>query len=314
MLKSMPVEWESSWVGRRVSVRRVLSLTEDGREQFGDVVGDLVELRPDVALIERRGELVSVPLDSVVIVRLVPPSTAEELALEAVAARGWRPAETGELGGWLLRADHGFTRRGNSVLPLRPVGRPVGEAIEQARAWYAQRGLPLLFAVPTESRRLLDADLGERGFIPEPDVLTMTLRLPHEVAAPGGVLLADEPDDAWLGRWSRSAEAPAVARAALVRHDTVAFAAVRDGGETVAVGRGTVDEHWLGIQAVEVAPSHRRQGLGQAVVRALWAWGREHGAERSWVQVEAEEAGAVALYEQLGYLEHHAYRYRRDPE
>ena len=72
MLKLMPVEWESSWVGRRVSVRRVVALTPDGRPRFGDVVGDLVALDGDDAVIEQRGELVTVAQQTVAIARLNP--------------------------------------------------------------------------------------------------------------------------------------------------------------------------------------------------------------------------------------------------
>ncbi|MGN6608089.1 MAG: GNAT family N-acetyltransferase [Jatrophihabitans sp.] len=291
----------------------MIAVADDGRAQFGDVVGDLVDLAPDAAVVEQRGELVRIDPRTVAIARLVPPSTAEELALEAVVARGWRPAEHAELGGWQLRADQGFTKRANSVLPLRPPGLPVGEAIEQAPAWYAERGLPLLFSVPTESRRLLDADLGERGFAPELDAAVMTTRLPGTTEPADGVELTAEPDDAWLARWSRGAESPELARAVLTRHDTVVFASVRDGGATIAIGRGVVDEDWLGVFAVEVAPERRREGLARRIVQALWGWGREHGAARSYLQVEVDSEPAVALYESLGYHVHHAYRYRRDP-
>jgi hypothetical protein len=53
--------------------------------------------------------------------------------------------------------------------------------------------------------------------------------------------------------------------------------------------------------------------LGTSIVRALWAWGTEHGATRSYLQVEYDDVPAVALHESLGYREHHGYRYRRDP-
>jgi len=84
-------------------------------------------------------------------------------------------------------------------------------------------------------------------------------------------------------------------------------------GRIVAIGRGAVDDEWLGVTAVEVAPELRRQGLASAVVRALWRWGAGCGAERGYVQVSSENAAAAALYERLGYWPHHRYRCRRDP-
>ena len=156
----MPFVLEPSWLGRRVSVRRVIGRRPDGRPLFGDVVGDLVRLDASVAVIDTRDGAVEVATDSVTIARTAPPSTADELALQSIAAAGWRAAETGHLGGWLLRATGGFTGRANSVLPLGLPGMPLDDALAQARCWYAERGLPLKLLIPTEARRLLDAGLG----------------------------------------------------------------------------------------------------------------------------------------------------------
>src|SRR4051794_2308037 len=160
----MPGVLESSWVGRRVSVRRVVAREPDGRLRQGDVVGELAGLDAQTAVIEARTGLVEVPVALITAARIAPPSTADELDLEAVIADGLRPAETEALGGWILRANAGFLRRANSVLPLRQVGMPLEAALGHARGWYRSRGLPLKMQVPTEARRLLDAELGERGW------------------------------------------------------------------------------------------------------------------------------------------------------
>ncbi|SHH47426.1 Acetyltransferase (GNAT) family protein [Jatrophihabitans endophyticus] len=308
-------------MGRRVSVRRVVERSAEGRLLFGDVVGELVGLDAQTAVLDTRSGLVEVPVPYVAAARLVPASTADELALDAVAARGLRPAETGELGGWLLRADDGTVRRANSVLPRRQLGMPLDDALAQARQWYADRGLPLLIGVQAEARRLLDAELGERGWNPvgESHVMATTLRsttadVPRDTAAGVAVELTATPDDDWLALYRGGAAATAAGLALLTRHDRVVFARVRVDGRTVAVARGAVDEHWLGVMAVEVAPQHRRRGLARAVTARLWEWGREQGATRSYLQVEAANTAAVTLYERLGYWVHHDYRYREDPE
>lgn len=315
----MPNVLEQGWVGRRVSVRRVAGRGAEGQLQFADVVGDLVRLQGHLAVIETRQGPVELDVSTIALARTAPPSTGEELALQAVMGAGWRPAETEPLGGWLLRANGGFTGRANSVLPLRAPGMPLDDALDRAGRWYAERGLPLVLMVPTEARRLLDAELGERGWPFEPDVHVMAARLdalpdPRPGAHPDTrVGIAPEADDAWFARYRDGAGADPTARALLTRHERAGFAAVRDGGEVVAIGRGVVDDGWLGIAAVEVAPAARRQGLATAVVRALWAWGRERGATRSYLQVSSDNPGAVELYRTLGYWLHHDYRYRRQP-
>lgn len=312
----MPVVMERSWVGRRVSIRRVLERAPDGAARLGDVVGDLVALDARTAVVDSRNGLVEVAVPAITAARLTPVSTAQQLALEAVAARGLRPADVAEVGGWRLRADHGLTRRANSILPLEQLGRPLDDALAQAREWYAARALPLQLHVPVLARRLLDAELGERGWAAQDDTHVLVARLDQlpdrDDARP--VEIHEQPDDGWLTLYRGGAGHSEAGRALLARHDRVAFVTARLNGRVVAVGRGAVDDQWLGVMAVEVDPDHRRQGLATAVMSQLWRWGTAQGAIRSYLQVGVQNAAAVALYQRLGYWVHHDYRYRLDPE
>jgi GNAT superfamily N-acetyltransferase len=317
----MPFVLEPSWVGRRVSIRRALDHVSPDqvsgqRVQFGDVVGDLAGLDAQTAVVETRNGPVEVDRERIAIARLVPPSTADELALESVAARGLRPADEHRLGGWVLRANGGFTRRANSILPLGRPDRSLDEALGFAHAWYAERALPLRLQLPTEARRLLDAELGERGWPADQHthVLVTHVNALTGVAEGPPVDLAATPDDAWLALYRGGHGLAEPARSLLTRHDNVVFASVRLAGRTVAVGRGALDDGWLGVMAVEVEAGHRRQGLAAAVMAGLWQWGTQGGARRGYLQVSADNAAALALYAKLGYWVHHDYHYRREPD
>ena len=300
-------------MGRRVSVRRVVERAADGRLLQSDVVGDLIGLDAQTAVVDTRGGLIEVPVALVTAAKTVPPSTADELALQAVAARGLRAAESVDLHGWLLRADHGFTRRANSVLPLHQLSVPLDDAIDRAADWYRSRGLPLLIQVPLHARRLLDAGLAERGWPALDHTLVLARRLEYAEVMPSGsrVEIAATPDAQWLARYRGGAGRTGPGAALLARHEVVGFASIRRDGHTVAIGRGAVDDGWLGVMAVEVAAEHRREGLARAVTAALWAWGIQRGATRSYLQVSADNAAATALYAKLGYWHHHDYHYRR---
>jgi ribosomal protein S18 acetylase RimI-like enzyme len=55
------------------------------------------------------------------------------------------------------------------------------------------------------------------------------------------------------------------------------------------------------IEELVVSAPARRQGHGRALMEAAQAWAREGGAQRISLGVFAANAGAIALYESLGY-------------
>ncbi len=55
------------------------------------------------------------------------------------------------------------------------------------------------------------------------------------------------------------------------------------------------------VLAVAVAPSHRRCGLGRALVRALLDRLTEAGVAQVWLEVRAGNLGALAFYAEQGF-------------
>lgn len=334
-------------LGRRVSVRRILDLSE-GRPVFGDVVGVLTSWDNRVLTVRNRtGEDVEIAEQSVVAAKAVPPApvrrgrgalaahrAVEHTELAAVSARSWAAPDTAPLGGWTLRAAAGFTRRANSVLPLGSPGLPLDQALAAANDWYGARGLPTLFQI-TDAEAELDAELEARGWGREAAALVLTGPLAPSVdavrgepgggpaepgGAPGsgaaGVRLDREPDAAWLGGYHRARPGQeAAALAVLGSGPSVWFATVPGlpGEPPAAIGRCVVDGRWAGFSAVGVAPAQRRRGLATAVMAALARAAADEGADLAYLQVEPENEAALGLYRGLGYSTHHGYHYRRLP-
>jgi GNAT superfamily N-acetyltransferase len=324
----MPLVLDSDWVGRRVVIRYAAGGAAGrgvAHDVVGDVVGDLVGLDAGQARVLTRAGPVLVERTTIVAARPVEAAPRDVLALERVAAQGWQPAERQEVDGWMLRADHGFSHRANSVLALSAPRPDLETALARAGDWYGARGLPLILAVPLVARDDLARDLERRGWSLAMAVEVMTAHLEVVGArlatrarpGPSGlrVQLAATPDDAWLSRYGHPmASDLEIVRTTLARHERVSFATIRDGGATIGVARGVVDDGWLGVSAVAVDPRHRRQGLAGVLLAALCAWARsDHGAQRSYLQVEATNATAITLYEHLGYWHHHTYHYCYQP-
>ena len=59
------------------------------------------------------------------------------------------------------------------------------------------------------------------------------------------------------------------------------------------------EDGWIG--GLGVVPSARREGLGEALMRAVHDEARSRGLRRVWLEVIVENTGAFGLYEKLGY-------------
>ncbi|MFE1250943.1 GNAT family N-acetyltransferase [Streptomyces sp. NPDC058766] len=314
-------------VGKRVSVRSMIQHAAPG-EKFTDTVGVLTSWDNDVLLITRRsGESVHIPESALVAGKVVPAAPArrrgpaasyEELA--RVAARAWRPVESERLGDWELRAASGFTRRANSALPLGDPGLPLDEALGAVRRWYGERGLPAYVQTATGAegaQELLGARLEERGWVREvtAELWTGPLAPLTDRGDPARVALSRQADEAWLARYRRTGVSDAALRV-LGSGPSVWFASVPSaakGTPPAAIGRCVIDGRWAGFAAVEVDPAVRRRGLATAVMAALARQALADGASAAWLQVEAGNEGARALYAGMGFAPHHAYHHYRAP-
>jgi GNAT superfamily N-acetyltransferase len=83
-----------------------------------------------------------------------------------------------------------------------------------------------------------------------------------------------------------------------------AFVHVALDGAGAGVGMSVLERPWFGIFYIATTPGLRRRGVGRAVIDALTQWARSRGARRGYVQVEATNHPALALYERAGYVEH----------
>ena len=60
---------------------------------------------------------------------------------------------------------------------------------------------------------------------------------------------------------------------------------------------------WTDMMNVAVSPEHRRRGIGEALIVKLMELLRERKCECLTLEVRASNAGAIALYEKLGFTE-----------
>ncbi len=234
-------------------------------------------------------------------------------SLERIADRAWPATERSSLGSWILNASTGWSGRLNACWPLGEPPLPLGEAVEAVEAWYAARGLPPVFK-PAGPLPALEAELTARGYRARTPTLMMVAEIP-EAARPARVRVrvADTVGEAFervfLGTQANADDAAermgAFHRIARPR----VFASIEVEGAPVAIGGSAIEGDWAGVFGMRTLPAFRRQGLAQDIVSALMVGAREAGASRAYLQVEAPNAPAIALYERFGFTTAFAYSY-----
>lgn len=240
--------------------------------------------------------------------------------LLAVAADFWGYLEAESLDGWELRAGAGFTNRANAVWPIGPLHRPLTQALDEVRAWYAERGLAA--QVVAEIGSEFDLALVEHGCGDgHDDAFRQTAPLAPALEILSGhqypnvpVSTADRPQDRWL-RLYRAGTVPPEAKEILGSGARYRYATIYDefSGEPLAIGRAALASGtcpWVGLAGIETAPTARRRGLARLILRTLLAWAAEQGAEHAMLEVHRTNDAALALYRQLGFVTAHEYHYR----
>lgn len=262
----------------------------------------------------------------------IPPPAAARLAtidlalvrrLEAAALHGW-PATVQRTtpGGWVLRSTPGLDRgRSNHALtPCRPVTpAELSAGLQAVQAFAAQHGIrPGIQVSPLglhdRTERALEELGWERGRPARVLARTGAVIDPDlpvgKIEHSGGYRQTDHADPAWLNAWARCEPGRDVeAHARTVLHALAGrarFGRIDD----AAVGIAVPWEGTLGLYCVAVDPRYRRRGLGREITTMLAA---DHAGATVFLQVEADNAPANALYEELGLRETHRYVHRTAP-
>lgn len=317
--------------GDRVVVRRQRG------DHASDVIGHVIGLDPLTIRPQAVGGLPSqapaIEITEPHIVRRLSPRTVRNSdirAIETASAKAFPGSEHLLIDGWLARAATEPAPRSNSATPI---GHSAGFApvpLAPLASFYAERGAPVQLLVPERigkpAQRLIDAEPGRWRLGGE--LLVMSVELAEGAfAADPRVVLDEAPHPQWLamcryrGRDLSPAEArdlvhPIDGQLRFARLVQDSGAGASSGTETAAVARValTTSEDgrtWLGVSAVEVGERWRRQANGSKLVESILAWGAATGVDAAYLQVEASNEAAVAMYGKLGFIEHHRHRYAR---
>ena len=244
-------------------------------------------------------------------------SRIEDASLNASA-----PPQQRWMDGWLLRLSPGKAKRARCINAVAAGRLPIDDKLAWAAAAYRDAALPMLLRItPFSAPRGLDQALADRGYstlddtrvmvctdLPADDAPGLPFRcrvdtLGHEAFAQQVGTLRETP----LAQ--RQAHAQRLALSPVPFH---AMGIVRD-SRLLACGQFAIENQLVGLYDIFTAAPARGHGLATALCRLLLAEARRRGARHAYLQVEADNLPARAVYRKLGFSDAYSYHYRCPP-
>jgi len=242
-------------------------------------------------------------------------SRIEDASINASA-----PPQQRWLDGWLLRTHPGKAKRARCILALAPGRLPLSDKLAHARVAFERAGLPLLFRItPFTQPPSLDAELDALGWSVLDDTRVMACAQLHQTPRPlpaGTCWTALSPERyaQVVGELRDSPAAQRVAHAERMRwspvpHQGFAVCSAAS-GEVLACGQFVREHDLVGLYDVFTRADARGQGLAGLLCERLLTSAAREGAKIAYLQVEAENLPARAVYHRLGFRDGYAYHYR----
>jgi len=225
--------------------------------------------------------------------------------------------------GWLVRFSPGKAQRARCINAVAPGRRALSDRLAQCQSLYRDAGLRLIFRVtPFTQPPDLDDWLAQRGYQRFDDTRVMVCpawpRHPPE-AAPEGTLFESIDAEAYahiVGEFRGTTPSGQQAHAERLRHSPVPYqgTVLRSAdGAVLACGQFAIESELVGLYDVFTAPGVRNRGLSRQLCARLLAQAREQGARTAYLQVDADNPAARAVYRRLGFVDGYAYHYRALP-
>lgn len=242
-------------------------------------------------------------------------SQVEDAGLNASAPPGqwW-------IDGWLVRTLPGKARRARCVNALTPGVRPLDERLAAAEAACARGGVPLIFRItPFTQPADLPEALQARGFRPvDPTRVLVATTLPGRPppAVPAGLrlealdgaafaeavgALRGSPPEHRRSHALRLAQSPVPYHALALRR--------ADDRAVLACGQVALEPPLAGLYDVFTHPDTRGRGLATLLCEHLLSLSASLGATMGYLQVDAGNGPALAVYHRLGFVDAYGYVY-----
>ena len=245
-------------------------------------------------------------------------SRIEDAGLNASA-----PPQQRWVDGWIVRFSPGKAQRARCINAVAEGRSSPSEKLASCQALYRTAGLRLLFRItPFSQPPSLDGWLAQRGYQRFGDTHVMVCsNLPRhlEGEASEGLSVESVAPEAYahiVGEFRGTPLAGRLAHAERLQHSPVPYHGLvlrAADGKVLACGQYAIEGDLAGLYDVFTAPQARGRGLSRWLCAQLLAQAREQGARIGYLQVDAGNHPARAVYQRLGFVDGYHYHYRALP-
>jgi len=254
----------------------------------------------------------------------VSEASAELLSrIEDAGLNASAPPQQRWVDGWIVRFSPGKAQRARCINAVAEGHGSLSDKLASCQAVYRAAGLRLLFRITPFSRPVdLDGWLAQRGYQRFGDTHVMVCSsLPRqaEVAVPDGLSVESVSSEAYahiVGEFRDTPLAGRLAHAERLLHSPVPYHGLvlrAADGQVLACGQVAIEGDLVGLYDVFTAPQARGRGLSRWLCAQLLAQAREQGARIGYLQVDAGNHPARAVYQRLGFVDGYHYHYRALP-
>jgi len=243
-------------------------------------------------------------------------SRIEDAGLNASA-----PPQQRWVDGWLVRFSPGKAKRARCINAVARGHLPVHEKFALCQRVFEEAQLPLIFRLtPLSEPPMLDGWLESNGLHRFEDTRVMVnadLGALNAESLPVGLQMQRVGHTAFaqiVGQMRGSPLSQQQAHAQRLELSPVPFEGwvLRRAGESavLACGQTAIEADLVGLYDVFTTPEARNNGLARKLCAQLLERARKRGARAGYLQVDASNAAARAVYRHLSFSDGYAYHYR----
>jgi ribosomal protein S18 acetylase RimI-like enzyme len=238
-------------------------------------------------------------------------------AIEELSLNAWPAHQTLLYDGWLLRFANGYTKRANSVNPIYSSTLDVDEKIAFCERIYQAQKLDVVYKLTSACfPENLDDILAAGGYQKDsPTSVQLLEMISRNVELARETELQESLSDNWLDAFCRMSAVDEQRRKSLLRIlsnivPRTCFASLTQDGRIIAAGLGVLQTGFIGLFDIVVDREVRSRGIGRQIVESILSWGKQNGAQHSYLQVMLNNPPALLLYSKIGFVEQYQYWYR----